>query len=471
VFPLFDGVRSIPSTPGARKAVYPVEDVSVLVRRVLTGLDQQGLAALCAPLPGGDEPDDDPDLAPVLRLCGPRLLLANGVAILPPSRRFNCERLDRVYRVFAAQRHVNGVNGYALAPSDYRPGLAVWAYSDGGVLQEGEFGPAAGWLAEMLAPLDHPRLDVADPGASPAALAAAASELWESIEGDLPRAQPRPDWTLPGEGRDAEPGSGWHGDIVSGLPEGRWTLSSHGIEICEETYAGGRRHGPSTWWHLKEDLPADFEPDLCEDEDPFVYGQGAVERTGSFAHGAALGRFGFFDEQGRLLQEGDYRDGWPHGQWTVYPEASTGLAEPAHVQYAAGVPATWTIPPLAIDAVTVLHPTRGRTTLAELASGSHGLIMVDCRESAVHELPPKAADELAALPDIAVVGVHPSSPATGLLGRRPIEVVADPTGGLARAYYANARMPLTFLGPDGRYQGGTQLRYARFTGRFAAADG
>ncbi|MEZ0111026.1 hypothetical protein ABH920_005041 [Catenulispora sp. EB89] len=107
--------------------------------------------------------DDDPELGPVLGLGGPRLLTRDGIAILPPQRRFNRVRAGQVYRIFAAGRWANAVNGYALAPSEWRPGMAVWGYSESGLYQEAEWGSVAEWLIEFVAPLGGYTAGVADP--------------------------------------------------------------------------------------------------------------------------------------------------------------------------------------------------------------------------------------------------------------------------------------------------------------------
>jgi hypothetical protein len=119
LFPLHDGNRKAPSAPGARKAVYSVEDAAGVVRDALAHLEREGLTAALFPALTPDAPaDDDPDPGPVLGLCGPRL-------------RFNRTRGGTVYRMFAVDRWINGVNGYAVAPSDWRPGLSVWSHSEG----------------------------------------------------------------------------------------------------------------------------------------------------------------------------------------------------------------------------------------------------------------------------------------------------------------------------------------------------
>jgi hypothetical protein len=104
------------------------------------------------------EPDDDPVLAPMLRACGPRLQVPAEIAILRPSLRFN----RRGRRVFAATTWMNGVTGYVLAPSDFRPGLAIWGFSEGRILAEEEYATPAEWLAELVAGLEN-----AAPGRDP----------------------------------------------------------------------------------------------------------------------------------------------------------------------------------------------------------------------------------------------------------------------------------------------------------------
>jgi hypothetical protein len=362
-FPLIDGDRSIPAAPGARKAAISTADVAELVRDVQAHLDREGLAGLFAPLDVPAEDDPDPDLAPVLGLCGPRLLPpegAAGLAILPPSRRFNLTRRDRVYRMFAAGPQLNGYHGYALAPSALRPGLAVWTYSDSGLMEEGEFGPVADWLAEALAPLKQSTLaDPAQRAGSDAALAGQAEELWQIIDSDLPPPQPRPGWVQPGDGTESGT-DGWHGELAGGRAHGEWTRSRHGVVVCRETYAGGLRHGRATWWHLAEGVADDWRDRDRFDDDMFTYSQGPVEREGTFVRGAAHGHFRFCNDRGDLLQEGGYEHGWPHGTWQVYPEATTGIGEPASVEYDAGVPVRWTIPPLAFRSVLLRRANPGR---------------------------------------------------------------------------------------------------------------
>jgi hypothetical protein len=82
-----------------------------------------------------------------------------------------------------------------------------------------------------------------------------------------------------------------------------------------------------------------------------VYRQGHVEREGAYVDGAAHGAIRFIDESGRLLQEGPYEHGWPQGR--------------------------------------------------------------DWAGASVHDLPGHAAQELAELPDLLVLGVHPDSPGSG----------------------------------------------------------
>lgn len=153
VFSLHEANRIV-SAPGSRRAAYSVEDAVGVVRETLAHLEWEGLTEALFPALMSDPPADyDPELGPVLGLCGPRPLTREGIAILPPGRRFNCVRGGQVYRIFVAGRWTNGVNGYALAPSDWRPGLAVWGYSEGGLYQETEWGSVAEWLIEFVAPL------------------------------------------------------------------------------------------------------------------------------------------------------------------------------------------------------------------------------------------------------------------------------------------------------------------------------
>lgn len=483
LFPLYDGNRKVPSAPGARKAACSVEDAAGVVRDVLAHLEQEGLTAALfpalapeAPADHDPEPDPDPDLGPVLGLCGPRLLTRAGIAILPPDRRFNCARSDQAYRMFAVGRWANGVNGYALAPSDWRPELSVWAYSDRGLHREGEWDSVAQWLVEFVEPLQRYTAGETDPAQRAVLVddwSEHAMELWSSIEGDLLRPQPRPDWSRPGPGDPDSPQepSPWSGEVVAGRPQGLWTCSRDGVVVRAESYVQGRRHGPATRWHVDTELRPDADDDAVDadadddlDADPFVYRQGHVEREGTYVDGAAHGVFRFFDDRGRLLQEGSYEHGWPQGRWTVHPAAARGLVEPAYVEYDAGVPVSWSIPPLAFDCVELVRDGGALTTLAELARGSRGVVLLDCADEPVHNLPQRAVTELAGLPELLVLGVHPDTPGSGRLGERAVDVVADPTGGLTRAYGAtpDRLLAVTCLDAEGGFRGAFGRSHAEF---------
>jgi hypothetical protein len=476
--PIVEGKRAVVAAPGARLAVVSVDDVADLVAGIEARLERHGLTGLFAPLAdldGGlaEEPDDDPDLGSVLARCRPRLLMTftAGLALLPPSRRFNVELHDSLCRVFAASRWINGVNGYVLAPSSLRPGMSVWGYSEGGTVERGEIGPVTNWVTELLGPLDDllRRLDEEDgPGVRAEKrdqITANARKHWEFIERDLRPPQPRPDWTRPGGPTAAPSGEGWHGEVVGGRSHGVWTRYYRGAVTREETYVNGVRHGPVTWWHLFWDIDEDRSDG---DLDPVVWERGHLAREGQFADGAAHGPFRFFDEHGQLQQEGSYEHGWPQGTWTVYPAATRGLAEPATVEHEAGVPVRWSIPPLAFDSVALRRAAGEPTTLAALAAGHRGVVLVDCTDASDHELAQRDVDALAELTDVLVVGIHPDRPGAGRLGQRAIEVLTDPSGHLLPSYHGQA-MPLTFLNPDGtaRPRAGANLKSARIASAFS----
>ncbi|WP_285689433.1 hypothetical protein [Actinoplanes sp. NBRC 103695] len=444
----------MPAAPGARRYDVTIDDVNRRLRAVLAGLPADQQAGLITPLPGGA--DDDTDLGPALAVCGPRLLLERDLAILPPELRFNSTRMFGVHRIFAAKRWVNGVNGYAIAPSDFRPGMSVWAHSEGGLFRNGEYGPLAEWLAEQIEPLEALVADRTE--LEPELvdrLTQQAADLWEGIESDLPDAQPRPSWDHPGEE--------WSGELVAGRPHGRWTMTNAGVVVREEHYRNGLRHGPTTRWHLEDQVKQQYASLSMEqleeiDDDWLESVRGAVERVGVFVDGAAHGEFRFFDKKGRPLQEGRYVRGWPEGRWTVHPEAARGLADAASVEYSAGIPVSWTIPPLAFDAVQVERGDAPAGPLASLASAASGVILVDCAQTSEHDLAEGDAQDLAGLPGLLVVGVHPDSPGRGRFGGRPIEVVADPAARLTRAYGTNHEhlTLLTFLNGQGSLLGGSE---------------
>jgi hypothetical protein len=463
LFPISDGERSVPAAPGARRYDVSLDGLNERMRSVLAGLSVESQAGLFAPLPAGA--DDDPDLGPALAVCGPRLLPLQGLAILPPELRFNSTRLGGNHRIFAAQRWINGVNGYAIAPSEFRPTLSVWSHSEGGLFHNGEYGPLAEWLAEQIEPLEGLLAEMVANGDAfepdeIEKLTGQSAELWDLVRDDLPLPQPRPTWDHPGEG--------WTGESVAGRPHGRWTMTSDGVVVREEHYRNGLRHGPAVRWHLEDRIKEEFasfsHEQLMAIDDWCESVQGAVERVGTFVDGAAHGEFRFFDTKGRLLQEGRYEHGWPEGRWTVHPEAARGLADTASVEYRAGIPVSWTIPPFAFHAVSVKHGDAPATTLATLARDADGVIMVNCAQTSEYDLTDDDARELAGLANILVVGVHPTAPGHGHFGGRPIDVVADPAAGLTRAYgtHHESLSLLTYLDKQGRLLGGSE-RLARLS--------
>ena len=85
-----------------------------------------------------------------------------------------------------------------------------------------------------------------------------------------------------------------------------------------------------------------------------------------------------------------------------------------------------------------------------------------------------AAKELAERPDLLVLGVHPDTPGRGRLAGRAMDVVADPTGGLTRAYHATPSSwdpqppglyPLTCLDAEGGFRTASGLERPRFSTR------
>lgn len=468
LFPICDGVRSVPAAPGARRYDVSLDALNERLRAVLAGMSVELQAGLFSALPAGA--DDDVDLSAALAVCGPRLLLLQDLAILPPELRFNSTRLGGNHRIFAAKRWINGVNGYAIAPSEFRPAMSVWSHSEGGLFRNGEYGPLAEWLAEQIEPLENLLASMVadDDEFAPdeiAKLTDQAVALWERIREDLPLAQPRPAWT--------HPGADWTGELVAGVPHGRWTMAWDGVVVREEHYRNGLRHGPATRWHPEDQVKKEFaslssEQLMDVDDDWLESVQGAVERVGTFVDGAAHGEFRFFDNKGRPLQEGRYERGWPEGRWTIHPEAAIGLADTASVEYSAGIPVSWTIPAFAFDSVSVKRGDAPAATLAVLARDADGVIVVDCSQTSEHDLAEDDARELAELPDLLVVGVHPAAPGRGSFGGRPIDVVADPAAGLTRAYgtHHERLSLLTYLDKQGRLLGGTErltrLRLAKW---------
>ncbi|GAB3855342.1 hypothetical protein ACFPIJ_59865 [Dactylosporangium cerinum] len=340
LFPLHDGNRSVPAAPGARKATAAV------------------------PFPDLDEP---------------LLIPAAGLAVLPEALRHNETRGGRTFRLFAAGVWINGVNGYAFSPSQWRPALSVWAYSEGGLLVEGEWGTVEDWLAEHL------------PHAAP------DPDLWARIAADLRPPQPAPSWDLS-------------------------TADGAVVFPAEEYEHGG--------WE------------------------------GGFAAGFAHGPFRFTDDSGAPTQEGAYEHGWPSGRWTVHPLRGSGRLAAATVDYAAGVPVAWTIPPLAFDTVPLRRSSGPAEPLASLAAGHAGVVLVDCASTGTFELSPQAAADWSG--DVLVVGVHPSVPGTATLGGHEIEVLVGPE--LTASY--GGPFPVLYLTAEGRFAGSSRLASIRFGSRF-----
>ncbi len=471
-FPLHCENRSVPTAPGSRKASHTPAEAAQIIGDVLTRLDELGAANLFFPLSCDAEIDDDPVLGPTLGPYGPRVLLTADLVILPPSRRFSGERDVAPNWIFALKPNQDGIDGFALAPSEFRDELAVWSYSESGLLTEGEWGSITDWLVEMLASLGSVQIgDDADPSTMAIRLSESAIALWNATEYDLPSSpRPRPDWTrhLFHENSVEK----WLGERKAGRPEGVWTLWRNGVVVREETYLQGRRHGPITWWHQEVDFLGDPTNAAAagSDDDEFAYRQGSPSRRGCFVDGAAHGHFEFFDERGRLLQEGNYEHGWPEGRWVVYPIAPRGVVGESVVDYRAGVPVSWSIAPLAFHCVALHSDDNPPVTLAELSAGHRGVVLVDCAESTDLEISERVAGELATLEEILIVGVHPTMPGSGRLGERGFPILADASGDLIRAYGNpdGALMPLTYFGEDGTRRGGSTLRHARLAAVFRA---
>jgi hypothetical protein len=316
---------------------------------------------------------------------------------------------------------MNGVTGYVLAPSDFRPSLAIWGFSERGLLRHEEYATPAEWLAELVTGLEN-----AAPGRDP-------DELWRSIEGDLPKPEPPPTWAPP-------------------IRDGTWTISRNGVTNREEEYRNGVRHGRLRWWDVVEELPPETDVSDVAGDSSFSYRQGALIREGTFVDGAAHGEFRFYTEQGKVTYEVEFQRGFPAGVCTVHPEATSGLCEPATIHYDDGLPTSWSIPPYAYTSVVVDRD--GATgTLADIAGGG-AAVLVDCSEAT--EYPLTDSDERE-LEGIAVIGLG-ARPGRGKLGKRSIEIVADPSGRLARAYgLRNERlMPWTFVKANGEFAGGGQ---------------
>ncbi len=124
----------------------------------------------------------------------------------------------------------------------------------------------------------------------------------------------------------------------------------------------------------------------------------------------------------------------------------------------------WSLPPLAFDTVQLVREGGTPTTLAELARGGGAVVLIDCAEKPVHELPERVVTELAELPDLLVLGIHPDTAGSGRIGERTVEILADPTAGLARAYglTPDKLHAVTYLNTEGGFRGAARRDYAKF---------
>jgi len=405
-FPLAQDGRVIRAVPGSRRfATVPTADE---FRAAIAKIDPRVL------FPLADEPDDDPLLGPLLAICKPCLHVPGEMALLPPSLRFN----RNGKRVFAATKWMNGVTGFVLAPSEFRPGLAVWGFSESGLRNHEEYATPMEWLIEFIAGLEH-----AQPGDP--------EELWHMIEGDLPNAEPPLSLEPP-------------------IIDGTWTHATEGVVDRQEEYQRGKRHGSLTWWHVLEELPADT--DISEGDFEFTYRQGPIIREGRFEAGAAHGPFRFFTERGKPSYEADFVRGFPSGECIVHPEATLGICEPATIRYEAGVPIAWTVPEYAYSSVRLDRDGKPPASLLEIAH-DEPVVLVNCFEAREHP----CKDEV----DVAVVGVA-AEPGRGKLGDKAIEIVGDRDGKLTRAYgHANEKLlPVTLVKANGAFAGAGQLAHA-----------
>ncbi|HUJ58618.1 MAG TPA: hypothetical protein VLX92_09000 [Kofleriaceae bacterium] len=420
-FPLSSDGRTIRAVPGSRKTAVERDAALGELRELLATIDTR----LFARLPVPAERDDDPLLGPLLAVCGPRVHVPAELAILPPSRRFNRPG-DR--RVFAAKPYMDGVTGYVLAPSELRPELAICGYSESGLLLAEEYAAPHEWLLELCAALVG-----ASPGRDP-------DELWEIIAGDLPPGEP------------ARP-------VAPPLRDGVWRRERGGVIDREETYRDGLRDGPLRWWSVDDYLPPGADP-MTEPE----VRRGAVMREGTFVRGFAHGDFRFCDDLGRPTHEVRFERGWPVGRCTAYPEGTSGLCEPASIDYELGVPVRWTIPPLAHASVAVVRAGAPPATLAELATG-RPIVLVDCSATTAHAIPDALDRELATCGAL-IVGIAPA-PGRAMVGSHAVEVVADPEGKLARAYGHRHRrlLSITLLRAGGQFAGAGRLASMRALAR------
>jgi hypothetical protein len=321
----------------------------------------------------------------------------------------------------------NGVTGYALAPSEFRAGLSIWGYSEGGLLLPDEYSSVEEWLGELVGGLEA----VAASGRE----VEDAEELWESVRRDLPKAEPPPTWTPP-------------------IVDGTYRRTTEGVVDREEAYRDGRRHGKLTWWHLIDELPQGLsEEELMSPDVEITVRQGPVVRSGTYVDGAAHGEFRFFDDRGRPTYEVVFERGYPSGTCVVFPEAALGLCEQATIRYDAGVPVEWSIPEFGYSSVKLVR-VGGETTLKEYAGGEP-LVLVDCLEKREHAVAVKDEPELEGVKTIGVA----AEAGHGRLGSREIEIVGDARRqlGLAYGHDRERLMPLTYFRADGSHAGGSRL--------------
>lgn len=421
-FPLVQDDRAISAAPGARKSAVTRDAAIQRARQILDSLAARGLDGLFARvLPA--EPELDPLLGPIGDLVHGRLYLPEQIAILPPSRRFDTSG----HRLLGVRPYANGYTGFGLAASEWRPGPAIWGFSESGLRRHEEYASPHEWLLELLEPLSG-EVEVGDLD-----LHAAAHETWSRIEGDLLEGAP-----------PEEPAS-----IADGTRVSRRDQLEH-----EECYRGGLRHGSARAWSLEEG-------DEEDDEGAPLLRRTALRREGQFVAGFAEGPFRFYDEVGRPTHELTYVRGFPHGRSLVHPAATRGLCDAATVEYVEGVPVSYAIPAYAASVVPLARPDAPPATLAAIAGG-RAVLLVDCHAASEHPLKPRAAAELAALSGVALIGVG-ARPGRARLGAHELEVVADPEGKLLRAYgHPRGWSELTAIGPTGRPLIAGRLDYVRF---------
>lgn len=261
-----------------------------------------------------------------------------------------------------------------------------------------------------------------------------ARERWAAIIGDLPPAAPaliRPDMT-----------------------DGVHHCYRDGAEF-EETYRNGVRCGPARAWN--------YDESFNEFDDLPTRQRTTLRREGHYEGGCAHGTFRFYNDIGQLTQQVDYERGWPHGHVEVLPEASLGLCEIATVEYRQGQPTSWSIPPFAYASVALERAEAAPATLAQLAAQGP-VILISCHTTQDHALNKRAESELAQLDDLTVLGIGPT-PGRGTVGSRSIEIVADGSGRLRRAYGLRHEewMDVTAIAAGGKFMGAGQLKHFRFT--------